>query len=205
MTIGQAATGSLGAGRVRSGVDRVRSLFLVFVNPGAALKGALADTSPAFALAVSGAAFGLLFLQTGLDLLRADQPTLPLLGLTGPLGVASLCLIGVLYGTFGVALLGAVAFAITRPLGATLALGPTVRAIALGYSPALVYALFGVMANLLLGWNTAVAFGVTGMLWALGPTIATLRTMLAGRTGLSVILATVLGGFMLAGWAFLGT
>ena len=196
---------SPGDGRAPARIGRVRTLFLVFVNPGAALKGALAEVSPQFALGVSGTAFGLLFLQTGLDLLRAGQPTLPRLALTGPLGVVGLCLLGVLYGTLGVSFLGAIAFAATRPFGATLALGSTVRAFALGYSPALVYALLGVVANVLLGWNTAVAFGVTGLLWALGPMIATLRAMLGGRTWLSVILATVLGGVMLFGWAFLGT
>jgi len=191
--------------RPRAGLDRVRSLFLMFVNPGAALKGALADVSPKFALTVSGAAFGLLFLQTGLDLLRIGSPTFPLLAASGLLGVIGLCLLGILYGTLGVSLLGTLAFAATRPFGATLPLGPTVRAIALGYSPALFYALFGVAANLLLGWNTTVAFGVTGLLWALGPMIATLRSMLGGQPYLSVILATLLGGFMLFGWAFLGT
>jgi hypothetical protein len=205
MTTSHAEVGSFGESRVHAGIDRLRALFLMFVNPGAALKGALAEVSPMFALGVSGTAFGLLFLQTGLDLLRVGQPTLPLLALTGPLGVVGLCLLGVLYGTLGVSILGAIAFSITRPFGATLALGPTVRAIALGYSPALFYALLGVVANVLLGWNTAVAFGVTGLLWALGPMIATLRAMLGGQTRLSVILATVLGGIMLLGWAFLGT
>jgi len=205
MTTSHAEVGSFGESRVRDGIDRLRALFLMFVNPGAALKGALAETAPMFALGVSGTAFGLLFLQTGLDLLRVDVPTLPLLSWTGPVGVVGLCLLGVLYGTLGIALLGAIAFSITRPFGATLALGPTVRAIALGYSPALFYALLGVVANVLLGWNTAVAFGVTGLLWALGPMIATLRSMLSGQTRLSVALASLLGGLMLFGWAFLGT
>lgn len=49
------------------------------------------------------------------------------------------------------------------------------------------------------------AFGVTGLLWALGPMISTLRGMLAGRTAIAVVLATLLGGLMLFGWAFLGT
>ena len=95
---------------------------------GAALSGALAEGSPRFALGVSGAAFGLLFLQTGLDLLRAGGPTLPLLALSGPLGVVGLTLIGLLYGTVGVWLLGVMPFVGTRPFGGTLELRPTVRA-----------------------------------------------------------------------------
>ena len=119
---------SLGVGRARAGLARARALFLVFVYPGAALSGALAEGSPRFALGGSGAAFGLLFLQTGLDLLRAGGPTLPLLALSGPLGVVGLTLIGLPYGTVGVWLLGVMAFVGTRPFGGTLGLGPTVRA-----------------------------------------------------------------------------
>jgi hypothetical protein len=207
-TMGSAASplgGSRGEGGTRSRSGQVRAALLMFVNPGAALKGAFTEVSPPFALGVSGAAFGLFFLQTGLDLLRAGQPTLPRLALSGPVGVVGLCLLGILYGTLGVAFVAGIAWALTRPIGGTFALGWTVRAFALGYSPALVYALLGVIANVALGWNTAVAFGVTGVLWALGPMIAALREMLGGRVGVSVALATLCGGLVLYGWAFLGT
>jgi hypothetical protein len=147
------------------------------------------------ALGVSGAAFGLFFLQTGLDLLRVGQPTLPRLAMTGNAGVVGLCLLGIAYGTLGVVFLAAIAWIATRPLGATIALEATVRAFAFGYCPALVA----------FGWNTALAFGVTGVLWALGPMIATLREMLGGQTWPGVILATILGGLTLFGWAYLGT
>ena len=68
-----------------------------------------------------------------------------------------------------------------------------------------VYAFFGLVMNVAFGWNTALAFGVTGVLWAIGPMIATLREMLGGRIEPSVVLATILGGLTLFGWAFLGT
>jgi hypothetical protein len=178
---------------------------MIFVNPGGALKGALADLPVPIALGISGTAFGLFFLQTGLDLLRVGHQTLPRFAMTGNGGVVALCLLGVLYGTLGVAALGAVAWLATRALGATLALQATVRAFALGYCPALVYALFGLVMNVVFGWNTALAFGVTGVLWAIGPMIATLRQMLGGQIWSSVILATILGGLALFGWAYLGT
>ena len=125
--------------------------------------------------------------------------------MTGNVGVVVLCLLGVLYGTLGVVFLGAIAWVATRALGATLTLEATVRALALGYCPALVYAVFGLVMNVAFGWNTALAFGVTGVLWAIGPMIATLREMLGGRIEPSVVLATILGGLTLFGWAFLGT
>jgi hypothetical protein len=197
--------GSVGEGPARTRSEQIKAGLLIFVNPGGALKGALAEIPIPLALGVSGTAFGLFFLQTGLDLLRVGQPTLPRLAMTGNAGVVGLCLLGIAYGTAGVAVLGAIAWVATRPLGATLALEATVRAFALGYCPALVYALFGIVMNVAFGWNTALAFGVTGVLWALGPMIATLREMLGGQTWPSVILATLLGGLTLFGWAYLGT
>jgi uncharacterized membrane protein len=199
------SVGSVAERPARTRSDQIKAGLLIFVNPGGALKGALAQLPIPVALGISGTAFGLFFLQTGLDLLRVSQPTLPRLAMTGAGGVVGLCLVGVVYGTLGVAFLAALAWIATRPLGATVALDSTIRAFALGYCPALVYAALGVATNLALGWNTALAVGVTGMLWALGPMIATLREMLGGRIWPSVILATLLGGLTLFGWAFLGT
>ena len=202
---GSATAGSVGGSPTRTRVDQIVGALLMFVNPGEALKGALSQVPITVALGISGTAFGLFFLQTGLDLLRASQPTLPRLAMTGNGGVAALCLLGVAYGTAGVAVLGTLAWIATRPFGGTMTLEATVRAFGLGYCPALVYAVLGLAANVALGWNTALAFGVTGVLWAIGPMIATLREMLGGRTWLSVVLATMLGGLALFGWAFLGT
>ncbi len=216
MTSGFAATGTApvdGApgSAAPGGMARIRTVFGIFVNPGAALSGALADGSPVFALAVSGTAFGLFFLQTGLDQARTGQAAIPPLGLGAPLGVVALAAIGAAYGTAGLALVALAAWCLVRLLAGMLKLGPTpgpgatVRAFALGYAPALVYGLVGIVLSLALGWNTAIAFGITGVLWAIGPAIATLRTMLGGRIWPAVLLATLVGGAMLAGWSVLGT
>jgi hypothetical protein len=197
--------GSVGERPARTLSEQIKAALLIFVNPGGALKGALREIPIPLALGVSGTAFGLFFLQTGLDLLRVGHQTLPRFAMTGNGGVAALCLLGVLYGTLGVAALGAFAWFATRAMGATLTLEATVRAFALGYCPALVYAAFGVVMNVGFGWNTALAFGVTGVLWAIGPMISTLREMLGGQIWPSVILATILGGLALFGWAYLGT
>jgi hypothetical protein len=194
-----------GLSQLRIRPDQIKAALLIFVNPGGALKGALSDLPVQIALGISGTAFGLFFLQTGLDLARVGGQTLPRFAMTGNAGVAGLCLLGVLYGTLGVALLGAIAWFATRALGATLTPEATIRAFALGYCPALVYAAFGIVMNVAFGWNTALAFGVTGVLWAIGPMISTLREMLGGRIWPSVILATFLGGLTLLGWAYLGT
>jgi hypothetical protein len=49
-----------------------------------------------------------------------------------------------------------------------------------------------------------VAFGVTGVLWATGPMIASIKQMSRENTALSVIVATVCSGLLLFGWVLLG-
>lgn len=80
----------------------------------------------------------------------------------------------------------------------------SIRAISLSYSPTLVYAASGLLFNLFLGWNTAVAFGVTGVLWALGPINAAVKEMVNGKTGPSIVLSTICGVLVLFAWAALG-
>jgi hypothetical protein len=174
-----------------------RAVLMMMVNPGGVLKGMLHQVAPPLALGVSGLAFCLFFLQTGLDMNRVGSGNL--------LGAATLAGIGLVYGTAGVAFVAALAWLVSRPLGGTGTLGWTVRAFGLGYSPTLVYVVLGVLANLVLGWNTSLAFGVTGVLWALGPMVATLREILGGRIMPSIVLATVCGGALLLGWTLIGS
>jgi len=172
----------------------VKSILLMMVNPAAVLKQRLAAVSSVWALGVSGAAFTLFFLQTGLDLYRNGKP--------GSL-VAILAATGLVYGTVVVAAIAAAAFLLTRLFGGVRQLGWSIKAFAMGYSPALIYAAFGLVANAAFQWRTAIAFGVTGMLWALGPMVSAIKEMTDQKAGLSIIIATLCGGLLLLGWSLL--
>jgi hypothetical protein len=102
-------------------------------------------------------------------------------------------------------LLASIAWLLARPFGGEEPVGWAVRAFGLAYAPALIYAGLGVVANIALGWHTALAFGVTGVLWALGPMIVAIRRMTGERTGISVLIATVCGALMLALWAVIAS
>lgn len=169
--------------------------FAVAVNPGGVLKAQLQSYPVTWALGVSGSAFLLLFVQSGLDLNRSGQ-----VGLAQVLGLAML---GVGLGTAGVALLATIAWLLAHPFGRNRPLGWAIRAFALAYSPALIYGILGVGANLILGWNTAVAFGVTGFLWAIGPMLMTTQEMTEDHTSVSYLIATLCGGLMLVAWGVL--
>jgi hypothetical protein len=173
------------------------SVLLMMVNPGPVLAQSMNRISWPFALSVSGAAFALFFFQTGLDRWHANA-------LTGA-GCALLALLGAVYGTVGIAAVGLVAWALSKLIGGDQPPGWVIRAIALSYSSALVYAAAGLAFNLVLKWNTSLAFGVTGVLWALGPMMAVFRQISKGKTAGSIVLATICGALVLLGWGALAT
>ncbi len=168
----------------------------MMMNPGEVVKRQMAAVPWPVSLSISGTAFTLFFLQTGIDMMRSGQLEVS--------AVALMAFLGILYGTLGIAAIAVLTWVLTKAAGNTYTLGWTVSTFALGYSATLVYAVIGLICSLAFGWKTAVAFGVTGVLWALRPTIFTIRQMTSDKAGLSVAIATLCGAILLFGWAMLG-
>jgi len=184
------------ASGARSTSSSLRSALSMILNPAQVVKGALDQVPWPFCLSVSGLAFTLFFLQTGLDMHRVG---------TASAGAAvGFTFLGLAFGTAGVALVATVAWALARLLGGERSLEWTVRAFCLAYTPTLIFATVGLIFNLAAGWNTAIAFGVTGVLWALLPVIAILREMTGEKLGASLAISTLCGGLILCGWALVG-
>jgi hypothetical protein len=172
------------------------TFLLMMLNPGQVLARRMKDVGLIYALFVSGAAFALFFFQTGLDRARGEgRWTLAL-----TLGAE-----GLVCGTLGIAAVGLVAWVLSKIVGGQQGAGWVVRAIALSYGSALVYSALGLVFNLALGWNTSISFGVTGVLWALGPMMAVFRELSGGKTLGSILLSTVCGSLVLVGWGVLAT
>lgn len=151
------------------------------------------------ALLVSGSAFACFFAQTAIDLQRGqawDEAALA--------GAAVLAASGLLLGTAGVALLAALTWLLTRPLGTDTSFGFTLRAFGLAFAPTLVYGLCGLAAQITLGWPAALAFGVTGYLWALAPLNAAIAELVGERRTASLLLTTLVGATLLLAWAAIG-
>jgi hypothetical protein len=168
----------------------------MILNPGLALKNAMEKVPWMFSLSISALAFTSFFLQTGLDLYRTGHKVI--------LSVIILSLLGALYGSVGVALIACIIWVVSKMFGNDKTLKWTVSAFGLSYSSTFIYAFLGLLFSLFLHWRTAVAFGVTGVLWATKPMISTIKELVKGRLGLSVLLATVCGGLLLIGWVFIG-
>jgi hypothetical protein len=172
------------------------SILLMMVAPGQILAQGLGKLSWPFALSVSGAAFALFFFQTGLDRTRGKGDW----SLALALGVK-----GLVFGTIGIAAIGLVAWVLSQLIGGRQSPDWMVRAIALSYGSALVYSGVGLVFNLALGWNTSVSFGITGVLWALGPMMAVFKDVSGGRTYGSILMSTICGSLVLVAWGALAT
>lgn len=87
-------------------IPRWKVALKMIANPGEVIKNQMTEVAWPFSLLVSGLSFTLFFLQTGLDMYR-----------TGQLEVSTVVLItllGLLYGTAGVALIAVLAWALSQ-------------------------------------------------------------------------------------------
>lgn len=173
-----------------------RAAVRVMAHPRDALASGLEYRPLPALLLVPGTAFAFFFLQTGLDLHRA--------GVISSGDVVLEVVLGLLFGFLAVPALAVVAWAGVRISGGDPGASAVVRAFALAYGGTLVYAAIGLVVNLTLHWNTALSFGATGLLWALGPIFAIIRDTVHNRIGPAVVLSTVCGVLMLMGWTVLG-
>jgi hypothetical protein len=169
------------------------SMFAIITNPGILLKNHLQRYSWQWALGVSGLSFMLFFMQTSLDVNRA--------GYADGGYMAGMTFTGLLYGTAGVAFFALLAKILVRSSEKTHTTEWTVKAFGLGYAPALVYSVCGLLANIFFGWNTALTFGIPGVLWATRPMTATLQEMTGGKKYISLVITLVFSFMIIFGWS----
>lgn len=172
-----------------------KTIFGMMINPRGALKSYF-KTKWYISAGVSAVAFGLFFGQTGFDLYKTGQKGLDFVLLTSS--------IGIVYGLLVIPLIGLLIWTVLKLVKGERKMKDTVSAFCLSYSGALIYGLIGLVFSLVLGWKTSVAFGVTGVLWAIGPMIITIKDLTGGRNTLSIIIATTVGIGVLISWSVLG-
>lgn len=177
-------------------VPQWKSALNMIINPGEVVKNQMVKIPWPYSLMISGLTFSLFFLQTGLDMMRNGQIGISI--------VILITMLGLVYGTAGIALLAVLVWALSQAAKRNITMGWTISSFALGYSPAFVYALSGLIFSLAWGWRTAVAFGVTGVLWALRPTLFTIKQMSGERVAFSIAMTTLCGAILLVGWSLLG-
>ncbi len=171
------------------------TILSMMINPKKAMKSKI-DQIPWFlSILVSGLAFGLFFLQTGLDLFKTGLRSSNIIFISMGAGLA--------YGLIVIPLMGALLWLVLKMFDGEKSLSWTITSFSLSYSGAMIYGIFGLVFSLVFGWKTAIAFGVGGVLWATGPIITTIREITKGKNGLGIILATVIGALVLLSWTLL--
>ncbi len=173
----------------------VRTIFGMMINPSGAIKDAFANKWYLSA-AVSAVAFGLFFLQTGMDLYKTGQKGTGFVIFSAGTGLA--------YGLVVIPILGVVVWVILKAAKTDKSILEAVSAFCLSYSGALIYGILGIIFSLALGWKTSIAFGVTGVLWAIGPMMFTIRELTGGKNALSVPIASLVGALVLISWSVFG-
>lgn len=174
----------------------LKTIFGMMINPSGTLKNALLGTKWYFSLTVSGLAFGLFFVQTGLDLYKTGQKGWDFVLLSAGAGVG--------FGLLLIPLLGLLVAVILRTAPSGQKILQLISLFCLSYSGAFVYGILGLVFSLGLGWKTSVAFGVSGVLWATGPLIVTIREITGGKNAVSIPIATIVSCVILVSWSFLG-
>lgn len=172
-----------------------RTIFGMMINPAGALRGALSEKWY-LSLVVSALAFGLFFVQTGLDLYKTGQKEWTFVLLSVVTGIA--------YGLVVIPLIAVIMWIILKVAKTDKSLLQAVSAFCLSYSGALIYGILGLVFSLAMGWKTSVAFGATGVLWAIGPMMFTIRELTGGKNTLSVPLATLVSAVVLISWSMFG-
>ena len=177
-------------------MGNVYTIFSMMINPSKAIKDAVMGTKWYLGILVSTLAFCLFFLQTGLDLWKTGQKGMDFVFMSAG--------IGAVYGLFVIPIISMVAFLILKLFKSDKGFKWTVASLCLSYSGALVYGVLGLVFSLFFQWKTSIAFGISGVLWAIGPMIVTVRTMTGGKVAVSVPVATLFSGLVLLSWAFFG-
>lgn len=173
-----------------------RTIFGMMISPASVVKTAVSGTKWYYSLAVSAIAFGLFFLQTGLDLYKTGQKGLGFVLLSA--------LSGVLYGIIIIPAIGALVWIILKLIKTEKDLKWAISSFCLSYSGALVYGILGILFSFLFAWKTSVAFGVTGVLWAIGPMIVSIREMTDSNNKISIPIVTVFSSIVLLSWSVFG-
>jgi hypothetical protein len=180
----------------RGKLQLFRTVFSMMFNPSKAIKDAVHGSRWYYGMVVSSLAFGLFFVQTGLDLWKTGQKGMGFVFLS--------LLIGLGYGIVVIPGISLVAWLFLKLFKSPKEIKWTVASFCLSYSGALVYGFLGLIFSLIFQWKTAIAFGVSGVLWAIGPMIITVREMTEGKVALSVPVATVYAALVLLSWAYFG-
>lgn len=172
-------------------ISRIKFI-LKYFNPAALSEEEIDKISLTSVIGVSGLTYSLFFLQTGLDQKKAGTKTL--------VEAFILAIKGLGIGTIGLIGLSCLIFIIMKIFSCKVSLNVLIKSFALSYTTPLISIFLGLLLNIFLDINTALAFGVSGVLWSLNPLFRIIRNYTNDNLNLSLIISTVTGLLILFTW-----
>ncbi|TAN43568.1 MAG: hypothetical protein EPN25_00320 [Nitrospirae bacterium] len=169
----------------------------VLFNPAVLLTDSLEKFNWIWSLVVPGMSYCLFFLQTGMDFKRT--------GLGSGAGTIALGIIGLIFGVSIILVLSLLTWLVSRGVGCEWSAARTIKAFSFSYGAPIVYMLLGLSASVLFQWKTSLAFGLTGVLWSMGPIYGVIRQMFGGKTIAAALVASFEGVLLLSSWAIVGS
>jgi hypothetical protein len=159
-----------------------------FLNPGEIINSEIRSSFPLLGLAVSGVSFMFFFLLTGLD---------------NQTGFLLPAIKGLLFGTIGIAFLAVIIWLIVKGLNNGNKLEHVIGSFSLCYTTTMLFTFLGLFLKIIIGWNTSVSLGMSGMLFTFSPMISVITSFTGGKRFLDVIIITFAGIYVILFWALL--
>lgn len=172
------------------------TIISMMISPRNALKHTVSKFPWGYSIVVSTMAFGLFFFLTGFDLYKTGQKGINFTIMS--LGA------GVLYGGIIIPAISVLTWVLLKTIKSKIKITFAISSFCLSYCGMLIYCVFGLVFTLILGWKVSIAFGVTGILWSIGPMVMAIREMSNGKDHINIFIATLVSCFTLITWTLLG-
>jgi len=158
------------------------------LDPGEIINSEIKSNIPVMGLLISGFSFMMFFILTSLD---------------NQTGILFPAIKGLIFGTLGIAFLAVIIWLIVKGLNNGNKLKQVIGSFSLCYTTTMIFTFLGLFLKLILGWNTSVSLGMSGMLFAFSPMISVITSFTGGKRFLDVIIISFAGIYVILFWALL--
>lgn len=159
-----------------------------FLNPGELINSDIRNKVPLLGLAVSGLSFMLFFILTGLDNNNS---------------IIFSAVKGLLFGTIGITFLAVIIWMFVKGFNESNKLDYVIGSFALCYTTTMIFTFVGLLLKMILGWNTSVSLGMSGVLFAYSPMISVITSFTGGKRFWDITIISLAGIYVIFFWALL--
>jgi len=163
-------------------------VFNYLLNPGELINSGIKKNLPVSGLAISGISFMLFFTLTALD---------------NNSGFVFSAIKGLLFGTIGISFLSVLIWLVVKGIKSDNSLESVIGGFSLCYTTSLIFTFTGLFLKIIMGWNTSVSLGMSGVLFTFNPMISVITSFTGGKRIMDIAIITFAGLYVIFFWALL--